>query len=151
MSGSTRLGLYLSYHLSTSMMSILGSHVCACPLTQPKKVESKEIEFNADFIRRMLKRVQWGAVKEAADIVRLISQSHQVVVRLYPLSQVGAGAEIPPEAPQNYEENEDFLKKAHHVLLEVEVVEGELECPETGRKFPINNGIPNLLLREDEV
>ena len=68
-----------------------------------------------------------------------------------PLSQVGAGAEIPPEAPHNFEENEDFLKKAHHVLLEVEVVEGELECPESGRKFPINNGIPNLLLREDEV
>ena len=50
--------------------------VCACPLTQPKKVESKEIEFNPDFIRRMLKRVQWGAIKEAADIVRLIQQSH---------------------------------------------------------------------------
>ena len=64
---------------------------------------------------------------------------------------MGAGADIPPEAPQDYEGNEEFLKKAHHVLLEVEVVEGELECPESGRKFPINNGIPNLLLREDEV
>lgn len=30
-------------------------------------------------------------------------------------------------------------------------MEGDLECPETGRKFPINSGIPNMLLKEDEV
>jgi hypothetical protein len=26
-----------------------------------------------------------------------------------------------------------------------------LVCPETGRKFPVNKGIPNMLLHEDEV
>ncbi|KAG0722360.1 Multifunctional methyltransferase subunit TRM112-like protein [Chionoecetes opilio] len=34
---------------------------------------------------------------------------------------------------------------------QVEVVSGCLECPETQRKFPISNGIPNMLLNEDEV
>ena len=37
-----------------------------------------------------------------------------------------------------------------NVLLEVEVIEGELECPETGRKFPISRGIPDMRLNEDE-
>ena len=37
------------------------------------------------------------------------------------------------------------------ICWQVEVVEGELECPESGRKFPISEGIPNMLLREDEV
>ena len=46
---------------------------------------------------------------------------------------------------------EDFMKAVHHVMVEVEIVEGELQCPETGRKFPISEGIPNMLLREDEV
>lgn len=46
--------------------------------------------------------------------------------------------------------DEELLKSLHRVLLEVEVVEGELECPETGRKFPIRNGIPNMLVGEDE-
>jgi multifunctional methyltransferase subunit TRM112 len=46
--------------------------------------------------------------------------------------------------------NEDLLKKLHHILLEIEVMEGDLECPETGRKFPIKNGIPNMLVTEDE-
>ena len=47
--------------------------------------------------------------------------------------------------------NEEVLKKLHEVLLEIEVIEGELTCPETGRKFPIVNGIPNMLVNEDEV
>ena len=37
------------------------------------------------------------------------------------------------------------------LFLQVEILEGALVCPETGRKFPISNGIPNMLLNEDEV
>lgn len=33
---------------------------------------------------------------------------------------------------------------------QVTLEEGALCCPETGRKFPVNKGIPNLLLTEDE-
>lgn len=36
-------------------------------------------------------------------------------------------------------------------LVQVEVQEGTLVCPESGRRFPIKNGIPNMLLNEDEV
>ena len=46
--------------------------------------------------------------------------------------------------------DEDFLRTFHHILLEVQVEEGALVCPETGRRFPISKGIPNLLLNEDE-
>lgn len=28
-------------------------------------------------------------------------------------------------------------------------MEGELVCPETGRKFPVRQGVPNMLLHED--
>ncbi|CAG0885563.1 unnamed protein product, partial [Cyprideis torosa] len=44
--------------------------------------------------------------------------------------------------------NEDALQ---NILPKVIVQEGYLECPETGRKFPIKNGIPNMLVNEDEV
>jgi multifunctional methyltransferase subunit TRM112 len=46
---------------------------------------------------------------------------------------------------------EALQRKLHHALLEVELVEGFLVCPETGRKFPVTKGIPNMLLHEDEV
>lgn len=84
---------------------------------------------------------------------------------------MGHGEGLPENPPDDYESHEEFLKSAHHVLmevysctcmyqsmmlytvcvLEIEVVEGDLECPESGRKFPVTNGIPNMLLREDEV
>jgi len=46
--------------------------------------------------------------------------------------------------------DEQFLRAFHHILLEVQIEEGALICPETGRRFPITKGIANLLLNEDE-
>ncbi len=74
-----------------------------------------------------------------------------IISRFISSMQVGFGSGLPDSPPDAFESDEDFLKAAHHVLLEVEVVEGDLECPETGRKFPVSGGIPNMLLTEDEV
>lgn len=41
-----------------------------------------------------------------------------------------------------------FLPCARAVQVVME--EGNLVCPETGRKFPVVKGIPNLILNEDE-
>ncbi|XP_018861060.1 multifunctional methyltransferase subunit TRM112-like protein [Parus major] len=60
-------------------------------------------------------------------------------------------SELPPEPLPNYEGDEEFLRRVHHVLLEVEVLEGSLQCPDSGRRFPISKGVPNLLLSEDEA
>jgi len=103
----------------------------------PLRIEASEVkvsnvDFNAEFISRMISKLQWPAVYQAAD-------------------NVGHVGELPQEIPENYESNEQFLKQAHHVLMEVEVQEGFLVCPETGRKFPVKNGIPNMLLNEDEL
>lgn len=38
-----------------------------------------------------------------------------------------------------------------HFKWQIEIVDGNLVCPESGRKFPIKNGIANMLLNEDEV
>jgi len=103
----------------------------------PLKIEATEVkiqpvDFNPEFIARMITKLEWPAVCEAA-------------------SNVGHLGELPLQVPDGYEANDAFLKLAHHALLEVEVQEGFLVCPETGRKFPVRNGIPNMLLNEDEV
>ena len=36
------------------------------------------------------------------------------------------------------------------VRVQLHVEEGQLICPESGRRFPISKGIPNMLLNEDE-
>ncbi|ESN90700.1 hypothetical protein HELRODRAFT_166404 [Helobdella robusta] len=96
------------------------------------EVKVLNVEYNCEFIKKMLGRVNWPALYKAAD-------------------SIGHASSLPKDVPENFEANEDFLKNAHHALLEVEVEEGFLECPETGRKFPINKGIPNMLLNEDEI
>jgi multifunctional methyltransferase subunit TRM112 len=67
------------------------------------------------------------------------------------MNLVGFSGKLPEMAPSEEENDEDILKTVHHALIEVEVTEGFLVCPESGREFPITNGIPNMLLNEDEV
>ncbi|RZC32382.1 tRNA methyltransferase 112 -like [Asbolus verrucosus] len=95
-------------------------------------VRVSEVDFNPDFIAKIIPKVDWAVLWNAAE-------------------SIGQLEGLPKDIVENYENDHDFLKKAHHVLLEVDIINGELICPETGRKFPISNGIPNLLLNEDEV
>lgn len=47
--------------------------------------------------------------------------------------------------PDKYAEDEPFLTALHHVIMEIEIIEGQLVCPETSKKFPIKDGIPSML------
>ncbi|XP_058684712.1 multifunctional methyltransferase subunit TRM112-like protein [Poecile atricapillus] len=103
----------------------------------PLRIEAVEVQvrpvpFNAAFVARLLPRLRWDALREAAE-------------------SLGRPSELPPEPLPNSESDEEFLRRVHHVLLEVEVLEGSLQCPDSGRRFPISKGVPNLLLSEDEA
>lgn len=81
----------------------------------------------------MLPRLDWPTVKTAAE-------------------SVGVAQDLPEELNLESSANDpELLQKLHHLLLEIDIVEGQLQCPETGRIFPISRGIPNMLLNEDEV
>ena len=45
----------------------------------------------------------------------------------------------------------DIFDPEKETPIEIEIIQGILECPESGRKFSIKNGIPNMLANEDEV
>ncbi|XP_045108021.1 multifunctional methyltransferase subunit TRM112-like protein [Portunus trituberculatus] len=99
---------------------------------QAEEMRNVDIDYDRDFITRMIPKLDWKALVFAAQCV-------------------GHKEDLPDTLPEGYENDNELLKRLHHVLLEVEVVSGCLECPETQRKFPISNGIPNMLLNEDEV
>ncbi|KAJ8246972.1 hypothetical protein GJAV_G00257340 [Gymnothorax javanicus] len=101
-------------------------------LIKATEVKVNEVEFKPQFVSRMIPKLEWTALVQAAD-------------------GLGHLNDLPKEVVPGYENNEEFLRKAHHVLLEVEVVEGCLQCPESGREFPISRGVPNMLLNEDET
>jgi len=91
-----------------------------------------DVEFNAEMVTRLLPKIDWAVLRTAAE-----SAGHPV--------------DLPEQPVQDYENDEEFLRKAHHALFQIDIINGTLECPESGRKFPITDGIPNMLLNEDEV
>lgn len=102
----------------------------------PLKLEAdkwvtKEVDLNADFLRGVFPKIEWTALVAAARALDY--------------------CDLPEQADGSMLTSEDFLRRFHHALLELHVEEGALVCPETGRKFPISKGIPNMLLHEDEV
>lgn len=97
---------------------------------EPTKVEEVDTDFDPDFLRNIWPRIEWHALKEAAES----------------LGMTGLPADVAPDMLQN----DEFLQQFHHALLELQLEEGALVCPETGRKFTVSKGVPNLLLNEDE-
>lgn len=96
------------------------------------EVKEVKVDFNKEFVSRMIPKMDWPALCGAAE-------------------SLGKLGDLPKELISEYETNEDFLQKAHHILMEVEIITGNLVCPETGRKFPITNGIPNMLVNDEEL
>ncbi|EDV96889.1 multifunctional methyltransferase subunit TRM112-like protein [Drosophila grimshawi] len=120
-----------TYNFLTSM-AIKGVKVgYPLKLTISKK-DVVESEFNPVFIERLLPKLDWSAVYGAAQVAELAE-------------------DIPATQPENISDDEQLLQRLHHLLFEIDVLEGQMECPETGRIFPITDGIPNMLLNEDEV
>lgn len=48
-------------------------------------------------------------------------------------------------------EGKDIMEYIHHCLFEVTVNEGSLICPGCAKEYTIKDGIPNLVLLDDEV
>ena len=69
-------------------------------LIQARDVKVMEVEFKQDFVARIIPKVDWECLCRAAE-------------------QLGHLDDLPTSVPDNYESNVEFLKKAHHVLLEV--------------------------------
>uniref|UniRef100_A0A6T8A7H2 Multifunctional methyltransferase subunit TRM112-like protein n=1 Tax=Prymnesium polylepis TaxID=72548 RepID=A0A6T8A7H2_9EUKA len=91
-----------------------------------ESLEEVETEFNADFIARMIEKLDYAALVQT-------------------VASLNMPDALPAQVPDKFAEDEEFLKALHHVLLEVEIMEGSLVCPETSRKFPIKEGIPSML------
>ncbi|CEG47101.1 Uncharacterized conserved protein [Plasmopara halstedii] len=105
----------------------------------PLMIEAEEVEvvacdFQAAFVRKMLSKLDWSAFLTGAKALKLADGLPDTL----------------PSAEEG-DSDEEILRKIHHVLLEVHVKHGKLVCPESGRVFPIIDGIPNMLLNEDEV
>ncbi|XP_026547917.1 multifunctional methyltransferase subunit TRM112-like protein [Notechis scutatus] len=69
-------------------------------LIKATEVKVNDIDFNPEFTARMVPKIEWGALVGAAE-------------------SLGHRSDLPSELIPDYEKNEDFLRKVHHVLMEV--------------------------------
>lgn len=96
-----------------------------------------------DMLRAMMVKMDLSALHSAASDLGMPE-----LVEGLPAAAEGASS-ASASAVQSWDD--DMLRRLHRLLFEVAVVEGSLVCPESGRRFPVKDGIPNMLLHEDEV
>jgi len=100
---------------------------------QAENIEIIESEFDADMIKSMILKINWPALISAC--------SDMAFTELNGLEELNEEAKS----------DESVLRRIHKVLFDVHLLQGHLVCPTSGRKFPVKDGIPNMLLHEDEV
>jgi multifunctional methyltransferase subunit TRM112 len=67
-------------------------------------------------------------------------------------SQVTIPTPLPDHLTANLDDlDESTVISLYRFLFDIHLLEGHLVCPDTGRKFPVSQGIPNMVLHEDEL
>jgi multifunctional methyltransferase subunit TRM112 len=94
-------------------------------------IKQEETEFNPALAYRLFTKLDWEALCQTA-------------------GELGI-AELPATPPPKPEKDEAFLKSIHDLVLDIHITEGALVCPNCARSYPIKRGIPNMLLRDDEL
>jgi len=87
--------------------------------------------FDKGVASSVLPRLDWPALRKTA-------------------AELGVAA-LPEEIPAGAADDEGFLRSLHSLLFDVHLEEGNLVCPHCGRAYPVAKGVPNMLLRDDEM
>ena len=135
-------------------------------------LERTELDFNPLFMRNILPRVNWDALKTTAEelgLSKLVPDTNPIDVsdgddthdptRSSEDGAEGEGMEIEGDDSSNNNNSttvvaeqkkdqvdEEVLKGLHGLLLETSVNEGKLVCGNCGFEYPIKDGVGNFLL-----
>ncbi|KAG5511146.1 hypothetical protein JKF63_07087 [Porcisia hertigi] len=118
-------------------------------LVSAAEVDEIPVEYNAEFTRRMLARVDYPSLRTTFHALR---EAHGSL--LGPCRDEGTDAsEVPaasaelPETMEGVDLSDDsaFLITAHYAMNVVAVRNGTLECTGCNAKFLINDFIPNFV------
>jgi multifunctional methyltransferase subunit TRM112 len=142
---------------------------CFCCRTTkgyPLIIEATQIQqaevaspMNRQMLLKLLPKIEYNALVQAC---RQLSASSSSRILAEDCSNVVASIpDLPDTLPasllegtnnnSNNDEDDALLLSLHKVLFDIHIVEGFLICPDTGRRFPIKNSIPNMILHEDEI
>ncbi|GAX26934.1 multifunctional methyltransferase subunit TRM112 [Fistulifera solaris] len=102
----------------------------------PETVEIEKSPVDRELLLSILPKLNYDAVHQAVAQLRL---------------HCSTLPKLPSTLPENISNDENLVNDLYFVLFDVHVKNGCLVCPATQRKFPIKDGIPNMILHEDEI
>lgn len=92
-------------------------------------------------VLRLLPKLNYPALRQACEQLKEHDRAQEMTL-----------PDLPDQLPMDKDVIDDALQqKLHRVLFDFHVEEGFLICPDTGRQYPIKEGIPNMILHEDEL
>lgn len=146
----------------------------AFPLhVQDAELEAVELDFNPLFLRNVLSRIEWPAMRTVLSEVGLklpdgipgaeedaAATTDAGVGSAAPMEGVEAGSvaaeggsmqglqkvEIPDVKHEEEIASDATLKKLHELLMETQITTGKLVCGNCGHEYAVREGIPNFLL-----
>mmetsp|Transcript_9407 Transcript_9407/g.28362 ORF Transcript_9407/g.28362 Transcript_9407/m.28362 type:complete len:134 (+) Transcript_9407:1126-1527(+) len=112
-------------------MRIITHNFLQCPRTKSyplrlvaTEVETVETEYSGAFIHKMLQRLDWSALRQAAEQLQMDA--------------------LPEAPPSSEEEAPEVFQQLHTLLLETHVKTGSL-VGDDGTSYEIKNYIPNMM------
>ncbi|MCJ1389738.1 hypothetical protein MMC18_002595 [Xylographa bjoerkii] len=119
---------------------------------QDAELEQADMEYNPVFLRNILPRIEWDALRVTATELGFTSLPAEKpdmsgVLGGQAVGGQGEGA-VDTGAQQSAggEEREKMLRELHKLLLETQVREGKMVCGNCGHEYRIKEGIANFLL-----
>ena len=115
-------------HMKSPAKGVNKGYPMLLEITQLDVAESEEIdEFQLEFMRNMLPSLDWEGVLLVA---KKIDGFEELLPEVYDSSLL---------------EDDSFVEAMYRLLCDIDIVSGFLICPETGKQFPIEDGIPNMM------
>lgn len=103
------------------------------PLTiQASKVIAKPNKYDEELLRRFLKKIDLNGLNSACKDINILK------VDMLTLTE-------------EQKNSKEFLEYLNTVLFETLIEEGSLKCNHCEREYPIKQGIPDMVLRDDEL
>ncbi|CAB9524887.1 Multifunctional methyltransferase subunit TRM112-like protein [Seminavis robusta] len=104
--------------------------ITATEIRVEETAPTMEVDRQVAFCKNMLSRLDWPALVQASRDMGIPT--------------------LPPVLTDEMAHDTAFLQALYKILMQVHLEQGMLTCPVTGREFPVTNGIPNMLLEEEE-
>ncbi|KAL2056697.1 hypothetical protein ABVK25_003091 [Lepraria finkii] len=114
---------------------------------QDAELEQSDIEYNPSFLRNILPRVDWEALKVTANELGFTTvPAEKPNPAPTPTNPDTNPTETIKESPEAQPADDKVMRDLHTLLLETEVREGKMVCGNCGHEYKIKEGIANFLL-----